>query len=57
MCICFEDGWEFFFLEIVILELKWGVININYIDGKWEVKIEADVLNNDVLVSDVIVSL
>lgn len=57
MRIRFEDGREFPLSEIATLELKRGVININHIDGKREVKIEADVSNNDVSVSDVTASL
>ena len=57
MRIRFEDGREFPLSEIATLKLQRGVININHIDGKREVKIEADVSNNDVSVSDVTASL
>ncbi|MEM6379933.1 MAG: efflux RND transporter permease subunit, partial [Bacteroidota bacterium] len=53
MRVRFVDGREFPLSEIADLEITRGVIGINHIDGKREVKIEADVANDDVSVSDV----
>ena len=57
MRIRFADGREFPLTEIAKLDVKRGVIDINHIDGKREIKIEADVARNDVSVSDVTASL
>ncbi len=51
------DGRTFPISEIADLELQRGVIAINHIDGKREVKVEADVANDDVSVSDITVNL
>jgi len=53
MFIRFADGREFPFHEIASLEMGRGVIAINHIDGKREIKVEADVANNDVEVPKV----
>ncbi len=53
MRIRFADGREYQLDEIAKLERQRGVIGINHIDGKREVRIEADVSNDDVSVSDV----
>lgn len=39
--------------ELAIFETKRGVIDINHLDGEREVRIEADVLNDKVSVSDI----
>ncbi|MCG8329079.1 MAG: efflux RND transporter permease subunit [Chitinophagales bacterium] len=57
MRVRFADGREFPLSEIAELEIKRGIININHIDGKREIKIEADVANDDVSVSDITASL
>ncbi len=57
MRVRFADGREFPLSEIATLSLERGVININHIDGKREVKVEADVSSNDVSVSDITASL
>lgn len=57
MRVRFADGREFPLAEIAKLNIERGVININHIDGKREIKIEADVARNDVSVSDVTASL
>ncbi|GAB5551663.1 MAG: efflux RND transporter permease subunit [Saprospiraceae bacterium] len=53
MRVRFLDGREFPLSEIADLDITRGVIGINHIDGKREVKIEADVANDEVSVSDV----
>lgn len=53
MRVRFLDGREFPLSEIADLEITRGVIGINHIDGKREVKIEADVANDEVSVSDI----
>ena len=57
MRVRFTDGREFPLSEIAELEIKRGIININHIDGKREIKIEADVANDDVSVSDITTNL
>ncbi|MCO6493136.1 MAG: efflux RND transporter permease subunit [Phaeodactylibacter sp.] len=57
MRVRFADGREFPLSEIATLDIGRGVININHIDGKREIKIEADVANDDVSVSDLTGSL
>jgi multidrug efflux pump subunit AcrB len=52
MRIRFADGREFPLSEIANLTTERGVISINHIDGKREVKIEADVASDEVSVSD-----
>jgi multidrug efflux pump subunit AcrB len=57
MRLRFADGREFPLSEIASLETKRGVVNISHLDGKREVKIEADVANDNVSVSDLTTSL
>lgn len=57
MRIRFADGREFPLSEIAELEIERGIININHIDGKREIKIEADIASDDVSVSDITTSL
>lgn len=57
MRIRFQDGREFPLSEIATLSIKRGIININHIDGKKEIKIESDVSRDDVSVSDITSSL
>ncbi|MBV6654777.1 MAG: efflux RND transporter permease subunit [Mameliella sp.] len=57
MRIRFADGREFPLSEIATMDLQRGVININHIDGKREVKIESNVSSDDVSVSDITASL
>lgn len=57
MRVRFLDGREYPLSEIAELQVDRGVININHLDGKREVKIEADVANDNVSVSDLTASL
>jgi multidrug efflux pump subunit AcrB len=57
MRVRFLDGREFPLSEIADLEVSRGVIGINHIDGKREIKIEADVANDEVSVSDITTSM
>lgn len=57
MRVRFADGREYPLSEIANLEVERGVININHLDGKREVKVEADVANDNVSVSDLTTSL
>ncbi|MEZ5055783.1 MAG: efflux RND transporter permease subunit [Saprospiraceae bacterium] len=52
MRIKLADGSEYPVGELVDLEQARGVISINHIDGRREIKIEADVANDKVSVSD-----
>jgi multidrug efflux pump subunit AcrB len=52
MRVRFADGREFPLAEIANLNIERGVIAINHIDGKREIKVEADILNDEVSVSD-----
>ncbi len=52
MRVRFTDGREFPLAEIANLNIERGVIAINHIDGKREIKVEADILNDEVSVSD-----
>jgi multidrug efflux pump subunit AcrB len=53
MRIRFADGREFPLAEIADFEVVRGVVNINHFDGKREVKVEADIANKKVSVSDI----
>ena len=53
MRVRFAGGAAYPLSEIVELEPQRGVIGINHVDGKREVKVEADVANNAVSVTDV----
>ncbi|MEO0733448.1 MAG: efflux RND transporter permease subunit, partial [Bacteroidota bacterium] len=53
MRIRLAGGAEYPLSEIVNLEPQRGVIAINHVDGKREVKVEADISNNAVSVTDV----
>jgi len=53
MRVRFVDGREFPISEIADLSINRGVININHLDGKREIRIEADAANSGVSVSDV----
>ena len=53
MRIRLPGGAEYPLSEIVTLQPQRGVIAINHVDGKREVKVEADISNNSVSVSDV----
>lgn len=53
MRIRFTDGREFPLSEIANFEVKRGVVAINHLYGKREVKVEADIGNKKVSVSDV----
>ncbi len=57
MRVRFTDGREFPLSELATLRTERGVTSINHIDGKREVKIEADITNDDVSVSDITASL
>ena len=49
MRVRFADGREFPLNEIADLDIQRGVIAINHVDGKTEIKVEADISNDDVL--------
>lgn len=53
MRIRFADGREFPLHEIANFEVQRGVIAINHIDGKREVKVEAEISRGDVSVTDI----
>ncbi|MCP4443534.1 MAG: efflux RND transporter permease subunit [Aureispira sp.] len=53
MRIRFADGREFPLSEIANFEIKRGVVAINHLDGKREIKVEADIANKKVSVSDI----
>lgn len=57
MRIRLADGSEYPLSEIADLSVERGVISINHIDGKREIKVEADIANDDVSVSDITASL
>jgi multidrug efflux pump subunit AcrB len=57
MRVRFADGREFPLAEIAELEVKRGIIAINHIDGKREVKVEADVVDDQVSVSSITASI
>jgi len=57
MRVRFADGREFPLSEIATLEADRGIISINHIDGKREIKVEADVANDNVSVSDITADL
>ncbi len=52
MRLRFVDGREFQVSEVADLELQRGVVNINHLSTKREVRIEADIANDKVSVSD-----
>ncbi|MCR9289650.1 MAG: efflux RND transporter permease subunit [Bacteroidetes bacterium] len=52
MRIRFVDGREFPLHEIANLDIQRGVIAINHINGKTEIRIDSDISNDDVLVSE-----
>jgi multidrug efflux pump subunit AcrB len=51
------DGREFPLSEIAEITMERGVVSINHIDGKREIKVEADVSGDNVSVSDLTTSL
>lgn len=53
MRIRFADGRAFPLHEIANFEFERGVININHIDGKREVKVEAEISKGGISVSDI----
>ena len=53
MRVRFPDGSEYLLGDLAHLSLERGVISIEHIDGKREIKVEADVANSDVSVSDI----
>lgn len=57
MRIRLADGSEYPLSEIADLSIARGVISINHIDGKREIKVEADIANDEVSVSDITNSL
>lgn len=57
MRIRFPDGRSFPLSEIADVEMKRGVISINHVDGKRRIKVEGDVANDQVSVSDVTAAL
>ncbi|MEL7119490.1 MAG: efflux RND transporter permease subunit [Bacteroidota bacterium] len=57
MRVRFIDGREFPLSEIADLKIERGIININHLDGKREIKVEADISNDDVSISDITTNL
>lgn len=57
MRVRFADGREFPLSEIADLSIERGVISINHLDGKREVKVESDVSGDQVSVSDITTNL
>lgn len=57
MRVRFNDGRAFPLSEIANLEIRRGITSINHVDGKREIKIDADVSSDDVSVSDITNSL
>ncbi|MEZ4988277.1 MAG: efflux RND transporter permease subunit [Saprospiraceae bacterium] len=57
MRVRFPNGNAYPLSEIADLDVKRGIIGINHIDGKREIKVEADVARDDVSVSDMTASL
>lgn len=57
MRIRFADGREFPLSEIANLRITRGVTTITHLNGKREIKVEADVADDDVSVSDLTASL
>lgn len=57
MRIRLADGSEYPLSEIADLAVERGVISINHIDGKREIKVEADIASDDVSVSDITASM
>ncbi len=53
MRVRFPNGVEYPLGDLAELSLERGIISINHIDGKREIKIEADISNPEVSVSDV----
>jgi multidrug efflux pump subunit AcrB len=53
MRIRFADGREFPLIEIANFSIKRGVVNINHLDGKREIKVDADIANKKVSVTDI----
>ncbi|EJF51820.1 cation/multidrug efflux pump [Saprospira grandis DSM 2844] len=53
MRIRFADGREFPLSEIANFKVERGVVSIKHLDGKREVKVEADIANKKVSVSDI----
>ncbi|RMG79691.1 MAG: efflux RND transporter permease subunit [Bacteroidetes bacterium] len=51
MRVRFLDGREFFLHEIADLSIRRGIIAINHMDGKREIKVEADISRDDISVS------
>ncbi len=57
MRIRFADGREFPLSEIATLQIKRGITSLGHLNGKREIKVEADVSSDEVSVSDVTASL
>lgn len=57
MRLRFVDGREFPLIEIADFNITRGVVNINHLDGKREVKVEADIANKKVSVTDITAKL
>jgi len=57
MRVRFSDGREFPLSEIATLNIQRGVTSIAHLNGKREIKVEADVSSDDVSVSDVTANL
>lgn len=57
MRVRFPDGREFPLSEVANLEIDRGVISINHLNGKREIKVEADISSDEVSVSDITANL
>jgi multidrug efflux pump subunit AcrB len=57
MRVRFADGRAFPISEIAELSVERGIIGINHLDGKREIKVESDIANDDVSVSDITANL
>ena len=57
MRVRFADGREFPLSEIAELSVDRGVVSINHLNGKREIKVEADIAKDDVSVSDLTTNL
>jgi multidrug efflux pump subunit AcrB len=57
MRIRFADGREFPLIEIANFNIKRGVVNINHLDGNREIKVDADIANKKVSVTDITTKL
>ncbi len=57
MYIRTNSGGQFPLKDLVSFEIKKGIVSINHTDSKREIRVEADIANADVSVSDIISSI